>query len=184
MGDEEILAGLDRRDEEALAMLQRAYGPYCEKIARGILTSREDCEECLNDVWAQAWQALPGNHPRQLDLYLAAVTRNTALSRCRYLAAEKRSGRTAVLEELAECISGAASAEDEVLRRDLGAAINGFLKTLPGRERDVFLRRYYFADPVADIARRYRLREDHIYVLLSRTRKKLMKHLRKEGYLE
>ena len=42
MGDEEILAGLDRRDEEALAMLQRAYGSYCEKIARGILTSREN----------------------------------------------------------------------------------------------------------------------------------------------
>ena len=99
MEDQEILALLDRRDEAAIPALQETYGAYCRKIAAGILDRPEDCEECLNDLWHQAWRHLPGNHPRELRLYLAVATRNLCVSRYRAQTAEKRGGRSALLLE-------------------------------------------------------------------------------------
>ena len=184
MRDQEILALLDRHDESAITALQQTYGACCAAIARSILDRPEDCEECLDDVWHRAWTHLPGNHPRDLRLYLAAVTRNLAVSRYRAETAGKRGGRSALLlEELSECVTDGVSAEDEVLRRELAGAINAFLKTIPARSRDVFLRRYFFAESIPEIAERYRLREAAVYMSLSRTRAKLKKYLTKGGYL-
>ncbi|MBR6120043.1 MAG: sigma-70 family RNA polymerase sigma factor [Oscillospiraceae bacterium] len=185
MEDQEILALLDRRDEAAIPALQEAYGAYCRKIAAGILERPEDCEECLNDLWHQAWRHLPGNPPRELRLYLAAATRNLCVSRYRAQTAEKRGGRSALLlEELSECITDGRSAEDAVLQQELARAVNDFLKTLSARSRDLFLRRYFYAESIQEIAARYRLREGAVYMSLSRTRMKLRKYLQKGGYLE
>ncbi len=185
MRDQEILALLDRHDESAITALQQTYGAYCGAIARGILDRPEDCEECLDDVWHRAWIHLPGNPPRDLRLYLAALTRNLAVSRYRAETAGKRGGRSALLlEELSECLTDGRSAEDAVLQKELGRAVNVFLKTLPARSRDVFLRRYFFAESIPEIAERYRMRQAAVYMSLSRTRTKLKKYLQKGGYLE
>ena len=184
MRDQEILALLDRHDEAALTALSDTYGAYCRAIAEAILDRREDCEECLNDLWHRVWTHLPGNHPRDLKLYLAAAMRNLAVSRYRAETAGKRGGRSALLlEELSECLTDGQSAEDAVLQKELGAAVNAFLKTISSRNRDVFLRRYFFAESIPEIAERYRLREAAVYMSLSRTRAKLKKFLTKGGYL-
>lgn len=185
MRDQEILALLDGHDEAAITALQQTYGAYCRAIAESILDRPEDCEECLNDLWHRAWTALPENHPRQLRLYLAAMTRNLAVSRYRAETAGKRGGRSALLlEELSECLTDGQSAEDAVLQKELGKAVNDFLKTIPARSRDVFLRRYFFAESIPEIARRYGMREAAVYMSLSRTRTKLKNYLQKGGYLE
>lgn len=186
MREEALLALFAQRDEAAIELLRQEYGAYCGKIAAAILPCAEDCEECLNDVWNLAWQSLPTQRPQRLKAYLGAITRNAAKNRYDRLTAEKRGGSESalVLEELSECVAGPESPEDAVLAGELAAEINRFLRRLSARERDVFLRRYYFADSTAAIAARYRLREDHVLVILSRTRQKLKKHLKQEGYLE
>jgi RNA polymerase sigma factor, sigma-70 family len=186
MRDEEILALFDRRDEQAIVAVQAQYGAYCRKIASGLLPDPLDCEECLNDVWHRAWQTLPHQRPQQLKAWLAAVTRNTARSRWETQTAEKRGGGEAALvfEELSECVAGAGSPEEAVLAEDLAAEVNRFLRRLPVRDRDLFLRRYYFAESTEEIAARYKLREANVYVRLSRIRNKLRQHLMKEGYLK
>lgn len=185
MRDEQILALFDRHSEDALRMVEEDYGAYCRKIAGDILDRPEDVEECIQDTLHRAWRSIPGNHPRCLRSYLAAVARNLAVNKYRSVTAQKRGGRSALLlEELSECLSDQVSAEDQVLKKELGEAVNRFLRGLPGRERDIFLRRYFYAESVSEISERYLLREAAVYTSLSRTRKKLRKYLRKEGYLE
>ena len=179
MKDEAILTMFARKEEDAIVILQKEYGAYCQKIASAILSCPEDSEECLTDVWNQRWQTLTERRPEKLKAYLVALTRNAAKRRYDQMTAEKRGGTetSLVLEELSECIAGGETPVELLLGKALGDETNRFLKALPARQRDVFLRRYYFSDSTAEIARRFRLREDHMLVLLSRTRKKLRQHL-------
>ena len=64
----------------------------------------------------------------------------------------------------------------------LGEALTAFLESLPADQRRVFLRRYWFGDPIRDIARRYGDSISKVKSLLHRTRKGLREHLIREGY--
>ena len=185
MTDEQILTLFSRRDETAIREIQRQYGAYCYAVAHRILDSPEDCEECVNETWFRAWKAIPPQQPKNLKLFLAASTRNLAFDHFRRQESQRRGGGEidAVLEELSECVAAPGSPEETVLAGDLETEINRFLAALSPRDRDVFLRRYFFTEPVGEIACRCGLRESNILVILSRTRKKLKQHLKKEGYL-
>ena len=60
--------------------------------------------------------------------------------------------------------------------------IRGFLDTLPTREQDIFLRRYFFVEESAVIAKRYDMKPATVLRTLSRTRRKLKTYLTQEGY--
>ena len=87
-----------------------------------------------------------------------------------------------MLDELAECITAPSDVESEHEARELERSLNRFLRTLPARDCNIFLRRYFFTESLTQIAARYGLRENHVAVLLSRTRKKLRVYLSKEGF--
>ena len=91
---------------------------------------------------------------------------------------------TLVLEELAESIADNTDVEKAYEGKELGACIREYVNTLPQRERNIFVRRYFFVDSVKEIAERYGLTENNIMVILSRTRKDLKKYLQKEGYMD
>lgn len=172
------------RDPEAIQCTGEKYGGYCRTIARNILPDRRDAEECVNDTWLGAWNAMPENRPGLLAPFLGKITRNLAYTRWRAGRAEKRGKGELplVLDELAECISSA-DALQAVETAELETEVNRFLRTLPERECNVFLRRYWFAEPMADIARRYGMREATVRTSLFRSREKLRRHLEKEGLL-
>lgn len=183
--DSTILSLFEARCEDAVAECERKYGGYCKAIALRILGNGEDAEECVNDTLLAAWNSIPPAKPVCFRLYLAKLARNAALHRYEKRAAEKRGGGElpAVLEELAECLSGGELPEEAVLAEELERAVLRFLHTLPRRERVLFLRRCFFTEPVRDIAARFGMRENAVAVSLSRTRKKLKKFLVKEGFL-
>jgi len=183
--DHQIIDLYWRRSPDAIDQTAGKYGAYCFAIAENILHSPEDSEECVNDTWFHAWNAMPPQRPNVLRLFLAKLTRGLAFDRYRAQKAEKRGGgeMSLVLDELAECLSGGTSAEDAYEGKELGQCIRRFVGELPQRDGNVFVRRYFFTEPVAVIAKRYGLTENHVMVLLSRTRKKLKAHLQKEGYL-
>ena len=171
------------RNEDAIAESEKAYGAYCLGVAGNILPSGEDAKECVNDTWMRAWKSIPPNRPNSLKLFLARITRNLAYNKARANTAVKRRGELyAVLDELDGCISREC-AEMRVEISELTRSINEFLATLEVRERNIFVRRYFFADPTSAIARRYALSSSNVLTILSRTRKKLKKHLQKEGYM-
>lgn len=172
------------RDPEAIRQTGEKYGGYCRAIARNILSDRRDAEECVNDTWLGAWNAMPENRPGLLAPFLGKITRNLALTRWRAARAEKRGGGELplVLDELSECVSSADTLQT-LEAAELENEINRFLGTLPERECGVFLRRYWFTEPMADIARRYGMRENTVRTSLFRSREKLRRYLEKEGLL-
>ena len=87
------------------------------------------------------------------------------------------------MDELAECVPDMRSTEEAVEAAELERLLNEFLHTLPERECNLFLRRYWFAEPAADIARRYGMRENTVRTILFRSRKKLQCYLEEEGLL-
>ena len=106
MEDQDIITLYWERSEEAIRATAEKYGGYCAAIIRRVLGDGRDSEECLNDTWLGAWNAMPPQRPRRLPPFLGRIARNTALDRFDYNAAQSRSGCTAVLEELAECVGG------------------------------------------------------------------------------
>lgn len=184
MDDAGILALYLARDERAVRETADKYGPYCRTVAGRILEDPQDAEECVNDAWLRAWNAIPPDRPERLGAYLTKIVRNLALDRYRAGRSGKRGGGelTAVLDELAQCCPAPEDAESACLARELEERINRFVRTLPEREGNVFIRRYFFAEPTADIARRYGLTRHHVHVILGRTRQKLRRELNQEGF--
>ena len=183
MTDEEIISLYFDRSEEAIAATQRKYDGYCRAIVGRILGSARDTEEIISDTWLKAWLSIPPNRPRDLKLYLAKIGRNLALNRLRDGRAAKRGeAADAVLEELREVL-GENTTEETVNAKELQTAVNRFLRQLPERECNVFIRRCFYAESAEEIAARYGLRPNTVTVSLHRTRKKLREYLVKEGYL-
>ena len=183
MTDEEIISLYFDRSEEAIAATQREYDGYCRAIVGRILGSARDTEEIISDTWLKAWLSIPPNRPRDLKLYLAKIGRNLALNRLRDGRAAKRGeAADAVLEELREVL-GENTTEETVNAKELQTAVNRFLRQLPERECNIFIRRCFYAESAEEIAVRYGLRPNTVTVSLHRTRKKLREYLVKEGYL-
>lgn len=184
MSDQEIIEQYWQRCESAIICSQEKYGTYCFSVAYHILNNEEDCEECVSDTWLHAWNAIPPKRPHVLRMFFAKLTRSISFDRWRSRSAQKRGGGqlSLVLEELSECISSDEAIEDAVIAKDLERCIRLFLKKLPEREGDVFLRRYFFSESLEEIASAYGITHNHVSVLLGRTRKRLKQHLIKEGY--
>ena len=185
MTDDELIALLEARDKNALTELEKKYGAYCSSVAMNILRSREDTEECLNDAYLSAWNAIPPAKPDDLKIYLAGLTRNAAISRWRKAHAQKRgSGH---MELLLEELSDAAASDSALEKLDdtlaLKDAFNAFLGSLSQEQRRIFLRRYWFMDTVKEIAEKLGISQSKVKVTLHRTRNKLKKLLGREGLL-
>jgi len=182
--DEEIIDLYWQREERAISETDIKYGRYCYAIAKNILKTTEDSEECVNDTWMHAWNAMPPERPNFLKLFLAGITRNLSLDTYKRNHAKKRGGdeMALLLDELEECIPSSRSIDEEMEAKELGKIINGFLNTLPERERYVFVRRCYFVESNQAIADKYNLSEQNVRVILNRTRKKLRAYLTREGY--
>lgn len=179
--DEEIVEMLFGRDEAAVAEIKAQYGRLIYGVAYGILRSAEDAEECENEVYMRAWTGIPPTRPRSLSAYLCKIARGAALDRYRHDHAAKR-GEALPIEELENCISSGATAEDRHSERELTALLNRFLKAQDYNTRVIFLRRYWFSDSVSDIAKRLHASESMVKSRLSRTLKKLREYLASEGY--
>lgn len=178
---DEIVNLLWKRDEQALNIMEKHYGGFCHRIITGLLSSIQDAEEALNDVWLKVWNSIPPANPKYLRAYLAKTARNTALHYIEREQAQKRSGVTVLLDELAECIPDYASTQemDMVILKDV---LNRFVRSMHGEERSIFLRRYYFGESVKEIAAAHNCSENRVAVALHRTRNKLRSFLEKEGY--
>ena len=185
MTDEQIVALYWARSEEAIAQTRETYGGRCRALAEQILCDGGDADECVNDMLLRAWNATPPERPTHLGAYLMKLTRNLALDRRRARGAQKRGGDAvdAVLDELGEVLGARETADSALSAKELGAAVSRFVRALPEREGNVFIRRCFFAESAAEIARRYGMSEGGVKVTLSRTRKKLRAYLESEGYL-
>ena len=185
MEDQAIIDLYFQRSEHAIAETAAKYGGYCYSIANNILGNKEDSEECVSDTWLAAWNAMPPRRPGVLSVFLGRITRNGALDRWRRRQAFKRGGGevTLALEELRGCVADPENLETAYAHKETVRAVNSLLDKLTETERNVFLRRYWCVDTVADIAASFGFTEGKVKSMLHRTRLKLRKQLEKEGLL-
>ena len=181
MEDREILALFQRRDQGAIPALEEQYGKRLRTLAGRLLGSLQDAEECVSDTYLAAWNAIPPEKPVYLFAYLAAICRNRALTYLERERTQKRRGELVVLtEELEQCIPDARR-EREADSREIGEALNCFLSGLASEPRRFFLRRYWYAESVKEVAKSCGVSESKVKMSLHRTRKKLREFLQEEG---
>lgn len=183
MEDREIIDLYWAREEQALVETARKYGSYCWTIAHNILKNREDTEECVNDTYMKAWNAMPPQRPGILSSFLGRITRNLSLDRYKADRAGKRGGGQLplALEELQSCLPADTGVERILEEAELARTVDRFLRGLPEKERCIFLRRYWYVDSMLDIAHRYHMAEGSVKSSLHRTREKLRAYLEQEG---
>ena len=157
MDDWDILDLFFTRSEQAIVELDAKYGAIFHALAYNILASREDADECVNDAYLGAWNAM---------------------SRRSLVIAIMRGGNYALaLEELEGVLPAPGNVGDELEAKELTREIERFLDTLSEENRVIFLRRYWFSDSLRDIARRTGLSEKAVNVRLTRLRRRLKKYL-------
>ena len=178
MDDRQIIALFYERSEQAITELSKKYGDLCFKIAINILSDPQDAEECVNDAYLGAWNSIPPQNPAPLRAYLCRIVRNLALKKLRTNTALKRGSRVEVsLSELEDCIPDN-TFDEHLSAKELTAHLNAFLSTLHRDDRAMFLKRYWFAEPLSEIAKTFGITEHNASVRLSRIRKKLRQYLK------
>ena len=169
MDDRSIIDLFLSRSEDAIGEAKRKFGGMCLSIAYRILQNTQDAEECLSDALLRAWNSIPPNEPEPLAPYA-------------YNTAKKRNAQLEeAFEELENCIASSGNAESALENEELGRMISDFLKTLKTEPRIMFVRRYWYGDSYADIAKRFGVPESTVKSSLHRTREKMRKYLGKEG---
>jgi RNA polymerase sigma-70 factor (ECF subfamily) len=182
MDDSRIIELYWERSEDAISETDTKYGKLCKYIIRNILTNAQDEEECVNDTYLGIWNSIPPQKPNIFSAFIGRIARNQALKKYEYITAEKRNPDVVYsLAELEECVSGRDSVETEFETKRIEKAISDFLWKQEDEKRMVFIRRYWYFDPIAVISRRSGFSESKVTSMLYHTRQKLRAHLESEG---
>lgn len=184
MDDNTIIDLLFERSEQGLAGLTARYGAVLRRTAANYLSDPQDVEECVNDAYLGVWNSIPPHRPECLSGYVCRIARNLAVKRYHAdTAAKRNSAYDAVLDELQACIPSNVDIEEELAAKEISAAIDRFLDTLQYFDRFCFIRRYWYADPIGEIAAATQKSRHFVSVRLFRTREKLRQYLKEEEYL-
>ena len=183
MEDRQIVELYWQRSEQAVAETDRKYGRYCEAIAYAVCSDRQDAEECVNDTWLRAWNAMPDKRPTALGAFLGRITRNLAINLFERKNRQKRGGgqMTVALEELEDCIPGREDPQRQVELEELRQAVGRFVAELNETEKVVFTARYWYLKSVEEIAGRMGFTQSRVKSLLFRLRRRLGRYLEEEG---
>lgn len=182
MEDSQIIDLYWNRDQRAIHETAGKYGGLLERVAWNILRCRDDAEECVNDTYLRAWNAIPPTRPAAFRTWLGAITRNLSLDRWKRAQAEKRgSGMEVLLGELSDCVPASGGPQEALEDQALADLLSAFLRGLPQESRRMFLRRYWYGEPISDIAAAAGCGQGKVKSSLFRTRKALRTYLEREG---
>ena len=182
MEDTAIIELYWARNEDALTQSDRKYGPMCRSLAYNILTDRQDSEECVNDTWHRAWNTMPPQWPDSLRAYLGRIVRNLSISRLRQRTAQKRGGSNTLFSELEDCLPSSIRVDQELDVKELSAAISRWLRTLDADDRVLFVRRYWYGEPLHVLASQWSLDPNRLAKRMLKLRRSLRQSLDQEGF--
>lgn len=179
MDDNKIIELYFARDNSAIKETKNKYGKLLYSVSYNILKTREDAEECENDTYMSAWECIPPTKPQVLSAFLSRITRNLSFKKLKLQSAQKRGGGDTALP-LDDLVGVIPDRKNSITQLELTEILNAFLRSLPARERQVFICHYWYCDTIKDISRQFGFTQSKVKMMLSRTRKKLLDHLEKE----
>ena len=182
MDDLRIIELYWERSEDAIRETESKYGRLCKHIIKNILANEQDREECMNDTYLGAWNTIPPQKPNIFSSFIGRIARNQALKKYEYVTAERRKPEALCsLTELEECLTDKNSIETELESKRIEKAISDFLWCQDEEKRMIFIRRYWYFDPISVISRRSGFSESKVKSMLYHTRQKLKVYLESEG---
>lgn len=181
MEDAKIIALYWARNEDAIAQTDAEYGRKLYALANRLLQNHEDAEESVSDTYMKTWNSIPPGRPAYFYAFLASICRHLSINKLDWKQAAKRKAEVISLTQEMELCIPDTSRERILEGREIGRILNSFLEGLPKESRLIFLRRYWYADTIPEIAERYGISESKVKMQLSRTKAKLKRHLQQEG---
>lgn len=184
MDDDKIVALYWERDEKAIEETDFKYKKYLFSIAYNMVRDRLACEDCLNDTYLGAWNAIPPSRPNVLKAFLTTITRRIAIKRYHSNLRQSviPSELTVSLSEIEDFVAGDGDVDSEFDAERLGRIISAFVRSLSERKQFIFISRYYLADPIDTIARDLSLSRSMVHKQLAAIRSALKENLESEGY--
>lgn len=184
MDDDKIVALYWERDEKAIEETDFKYKKYLFSIAYNMVHDRLACEDCLNDTYLGAWNAIPPSRPNVLKAFLTTITRRIAIKRYHSNLRQRviPSELTVSLSEIEDFVADDGDVDSEFDAERLGRIISDFVRSLPERKQFIFISRYYLADPIDTIARDLSLSRSMVHKQLAAIRSALKEKLESEGY--
>ena len=184
MEDSQIIELYWQRSESAIVETSNKYSRLLRSIAMNILGNFSDAEECENDTYIAVWNTIPPTRPNIFSAFLSKIVRNISINRYEYNRAKKRNSEyDLILSELEDCVSGGQTVEEQIAAGEISVYIDEFLEKQKEETRVIFVRRYWYADSVKEIASRMCLTESKVKIVLFRTRKELQAYLEERGVM-
>ena len=183
MQDTQIIELYWQRQEQAIQETDKKYKYYLLAIAFNIVHDTNDSEECLNDTYIDAWNAIPPARPISLQAFLATIMRRTAIDCYKARTRQKRmaSELTVSLSEV-ENLIGNDDIYSEIDTKELGRVISDFVRSLSERRMYIFMSRYYIARPIKEIAKLLGCSKSTVNKEIAAIKCDLKGKLEKEGY--
>ena len=185
MEDTEIIDLYWQRDQRAIHETSGKYGGFLTGIAWNILRSHGDAEECVNDTYLRAWNAIPPARPSAFRAWLGRIVRNLSLDRWKQSRTARRGGdgMEVLLGELSDCVPAPHGTEKALEDQEIASLISGFLRRQSTENRVIFLRRYWYGQSLSEIAGALGCGEGKVKSALFRTRRALRVYLEQEEVL-
>ena len=180
MDERRALRGLTQHNETALAWFIERYAPYVNTIVYNIIgrtMSIGDVEEVSSDVFLVLWKNAERIRPGKVKAYLSGIARNMAKDRLR------QAGQELPLEEDI-FTSSDVDMEHDVEVREQARLVNQAMLNMEYPDREIFLRHYYYCQPLSQIAEEMGINLSTIKTRLRRGRGKLKDELRKGGFCD
>ena len=174
MDHTELITALQEHRDNAIESFQTAFTPLLHYIITPILPDERDQEECLSDVQLQVWDGIKGFDPNRASLttWLTHLARNAALNRRR---ANERRREDICLDEAVP--DSGDSPEQSAIKAETAKALWNAVERLRRWDRELFLRKYYYYQPTAQIAAELGLTVRAVEGRLYRIRKHLQTEL-------
>ncbi|MBE5938850.1 MAG: hypothetical protein E7266_00495 [Lachnospiraceae bacterium] len=186
MSDAEIINMYSKNKDMAGDMLMTKYGAFCREEIQKYVKGEDEISRCMKHVRTAARLTLTSYHPASLKLFLVRVVRDIAYKRYVKTRVFETYGTELDLtvDELKDgfIVNKEKDLSDIAMLEDAGEIVNRFLRRHPSAYRDVFIRRYFFAESVDDIATRYKSKPDIIRGMLEYSKSELKEAMRKGGF--
>jgi len=174
------LHDLTKKKETALAWFIERYAPYVNTVVFNIIggtMSIRDVEEVSSDVFFALWKNAEKVCPGKVKAYLSGIARNMARDRLRQI------GQELPLEEDI-LVSSSMDMEHDLEVREQARLVNQAMLNMEHPDREIFLRHYYYCQPLSQIAEEMGINLSTVKTRLRRGRGKLKDELRKGGFCD
>ncbi|MBR4200184.1 MAG: sigma-70 family RNA polymerase sigma factor [Oscillospiraceae bacterium] len=182
MTERELRALTDRSQEDGFRAIFQQYHSYVYAIIwRRICAaaSKEDAEECVSDVFAEAFLHFAEIHEGALQGYLATLANRTAIDCYRKLTV--RGSAVSMDDDTVQSIASEENVAEQCEEQAVSSELLQAVRSLGEPDATIILHRYFYDRSASEIAETLHMQPVTVRVRMSRALKRLKTVLSASG---